>query len=51
MANGDHTLLTLKTNCYLIMAISLGCKDGDFRDLFIPDKECVHFLCSLLGIC
>ena len=50
MANGDHTLPPLKTNCYLIMAISLGCKRGDFRDLFIPNKECVHFFCSLFEI-
>ena len=50
MANGDHTLPTLKTNCYLIMAISLGYQVGDIRDLFIPNNECVHFLCSLLEI-
>jgi len=41
VANGDHNLPTLKTNCFLIMAISLGDLVGDVHVLFTPDTECV----------
>ena len=49
MANGDHILLALKIDCFLIMTISLGDKVDDNRILYIPDKECVIslLLCRL----
>ncbi|KAF9642485.1 hypothetical protein BDM02DRAFT_2091673 [Thelephora ganbajun] len=40
MADGDQNLTILKTNCYLIMAISLGLQI-DIRDLYAPNNECV----------
>ena len=44
MANGDHILPTLKINCYLIMAISLGHQVADIHALFIPNDGCVFSL-------
>jgi len=44
MENGDHILPTLKINCFLIMAISLGYQAADVRALFTPNNECVIFL-------
>ncbi|KAF9643702.1 hypothetical protein BDM02DRAFT_1366837 [Thelephora ganbajun] len=51
MANGDQTLTILNTNCYLIMAISLGLQI-DIWDLYAPSNKCAvpHFsygVCSL----
>ena len=40
MADGGQTLVILKTNCFLIMAISLGLRI-DIRDLYAPHNECV----------
>jgi len=36
----DPSLVTLKTNCFLIMAISLGLRI-DIRDLYHPSDKCV----------
>jgi len=41
MANGDHSHPTLKINCLLILAISLGHQVDDIETLFIPDDEYV----------
>ena len=42
IADGDHSLVILKTNCVLIMAISLGLT-VDIRDLYAPvDEYVVH---------
>ena len=41
MGNGDHVLPTLKTNCFLILAIFLGDQVGDIKTLFTPDTRCV----------
>jgi len=40
MADGDQMLVILKTNTFLIMAISLGLKI-DIRDLHAPHNKCV----------
>jgi len=40
MADGDQMLVILKTNCFLIMAISLGLQI-DVHDLYIPHNKCV----------
>ena len=40
MADGDQILVTLKTSCFLIMAISLGLQ-VDVRDLYAPHNKCV----------
>jgi len=44
MANGDHSHRTLKIDCLLIMAISLGHQVGDIHTLFIPNNEYVIFV-------
>jgi len=41
MANGGHILPTLKTHCFLIMAVSMGDPAGGVHVLFTPDTECV----------
>ena len=41
MANGDHILPTLKINCFLILAISLGLHADNIHALYIPNKQCV----------
>jgi len=41
MANGGHIIYALKTNCFLIMAISLGHRVGDICTLFVLNDECV----------
>jgi len=41
MANGDHILPTLKINCFLILAISLGLQVDNLHALYIPNKQCV----------
>ena len=46
MADGDQSLVILKTNCVLIMAISLGLT-VDMRDLYPPVDKCVIYPCSL----
>jgi len=51
IANGDRLSPTLKANCFLIMAISLGVQIADLRDLYTPNNEYVvslWFLSSLL---
>ena len=40
MADGDQTLVILKTNCFLVMAISLGLQ-VDIHDLYAPHNKCV----------
>ena len=50
MAGDGQNVAILKTNCFLIAAISLGLQ-VDFRDLYAPDNMCVvscssHFTCS-----
>lgn len=40
MTDGDESLIILKTNCFLTMAISLGLRI-DIRDLFAPKNKCV----------
>jgi len=40
MADGDHILPILKINCFLIIAISLGLRIDNVRDLYAPNKEC-----------
>jgi len=40
MANDDEILGVLKTNCFLIMAISLGLQI-DIHDLYAPNNKCV----------
>jgi len=40
MADGGQTLVILKTNCFLIMAISLGLQI-DIHDLYAPHNKCV----------
>ena len=40
MADGDENLPVLKTNCFLIMAISLGLQVG-IHDLYAPNDKCV----------
>jgi len=40
MTDGDQTLVILKTNSLLTMAISLGLRI-DIRDLYVPHNECV----------
>ena len=40
IADGDQSLTILKTNCILMMAISLGLT-VDVRDLYAPADECV----------
>ena len=47
MANGDHAIQALKTNRFLIMAISLGASAGSVRELFAPDTRCVVLLSFL----
>ena len=50
MADGDQTLVILKTNCFLIMAISLGLRI-DIHDLHAPHNKFVlppPFMRSLL---
>ena len=44
MANGDHIIPTLKINCFLIMAISLGLQVANIYALFIPNDRYVVFL-------
>lgn len=44
VADGDHILLVLKVNCFLIMAISLGLRTNDVHDLYAPNKEWVVYL-------
>ena len=41
MANGGHIIPALKTNCFLVMAISLGAWADDVGKLFTPNTECV----------
>ena len=43
MADGDQTLILLKTNCVLTMAISLGLT-VDMCDLYAPVDKCVTYL-------
>lgn len=38
MENGDHIIPALKTNCFLIMTISLGEQFGKVRTLFTPNE-------------
>ena len=40
LADGDETLVILKTNCFLIMAITLGLQI-DIRDLYAPKNKYV----------
>jgi len=40
MADGSQMLVILKTNCFLIMAISLGLRI-DIHDLYAPHNKCV----------
>jgi len=40
MADGSQTLVILKTNCFLILAIALGLQI-DSRDLYPPNDKCV----------
>ena len=44
MEDGDQSLIILKTNCVLIMAISLGLI-VDMRDLYAPVDKFVIYLC------
>ena len=48
-ASNDQTLSVLKTNCFLMMAISLGLQI-DIRDLYAPNtKYVIHPVCH--GVC
>jgi len=49
MADGGQTLVILKTNCFLIMAISLGLRI-DIRDLYAPHNKCVNLPHLLPGV-
>ena len=49
MADDGQSVGILRTNCFLITAISLGLQI-DFRDLYAPDNRCV-FLRSLHLVC
>ena len=50
MGNDDHTIPTLKVNCFLIMAISLGYQPPGIHALIVLDDECVVSLPLLLGL-
>ena len=41
VADSDHVLPATRTNCFLIMAFSLGGPDSDIRTLFTPNTEYV----------
>ena len=46
MADGGQNLIVLKTNCVLIMAMSVGL-NVDIHDLYAPVDECVIYPCLL----
>ena len=47
MTDGEDTPVILKTNCFLIAAISLGLR-VDHRDLYPPNTECVTYSILLM---
>ena len=49
VADKDQTIPIIKTNCFLIMSISLGLQ-ADIRDLYAPNDKCVVLL-SPIKIC